>query len=501
MNASRQILPIIFIFSLATFASSLLVLLDGLQGGIFGLFATVCLVVSFQYPRLGLWLFLIYLPFGGTITYAVGNIFSSANGKIAFTSGYPLFHLAKDIFYLPALIAILIYTQVFQKFYFIAKPLFVSIFVLFGACLLTFLARDLSQYLQNLQGGTLLAVAIGLKSLVGYIPLLLCGYYVIRDRKDLSILIRLLVILTIVCCVCCCIQYFLLVRGICPSNATLPEPAVDKATLLARCFVGGSLLYNPELGLIRLPGTFVAPWQWAWFLIANSFFVYGAIVSDSSRFWRWIGWIAVGMLIITIIITGQRVSLVGVPLVFLILFLFNKASKKEILIKLTIIILLVILAINTIDIVGIQYYDLIDRWNYSRPDLFILNQFEWVFQKGNIWLGHGLGGATNSARRLGEIVLIETFYAKLFYEIGILGVTAFLCVVSSLSWLTFRVYRSLQKSFLRRLALCLWIFILFMSYNTYYYPLSVDPVGVYYWFIGGVLLKLPEIDKEFSREG
>ncbi|NJR76621.1 MAG: hypothetical protein HC773_29865, partial [Scytonema sp. CRU_2_7] len=40
------------------------------------------------------------------------------------------------------------------------------------------------------------------------------------------------------------------------------------------------------------------------------------------------------------------------------------------------------------------------------------------------------------------------------------------------------------------------VFILFISYNTYYYPLDVDPVAVYYWFFAGVLLKLPEIDKQ-----
>lgn len=501
MNASKQILLIILIFSLATFASSLLVLIDGLQGGIFGIFATVCLVMAYRYPRLGLWLFLIYLPFGGTITYAFGNIFSSTDGRIAFTSGYPLFHLAKDFLYFPALISIFVRTQIFQKLQLIAKPLILSIYGLLGACLLTFLALNLPQQLQHPESIILLAGAIGLKAIVGYVPLLLCGYYLIRNQKDLWFLSRLFVILTIICCGFCFIQYFVLVRGICPGNTNLPEIAVDKASLLARCFVGGSLLYNPELGLIRLPGTFVAPWQWAWFLIANSFFVYSAVISDPSRFWRWISWIAVEMLVVTIIITGQRVSLVGVPFVFLILFLFNKASKKEILIKLIIITLLVILAINTINIVRVQYYDLIDRWNYSRPDLFILGQFEWVFQKGNSWLGHGLGGATNSARRLGDVVLIETFYAKLFYEIGLLGVIAFLFVVSSLSWHTFRVYRSLKKPSVRRLALCLWIFILFMSYNTYYYPLSVDPVAVYYWFIGGVLLKLPEVDKEFSSEG
>ncbi|MEO0844616.1 MAG: hypothetical protein AAF063_38015, partial [Cyanobacteria bacterium J06643_5] len=37
---------------------------------------------------------------------------------------------------------------------------------------------------------------------------------------------------------------------------------------------------------------------------------------------------------------------------------------------------------------------------------------------------------------------------------------------------------------------------LFISYNTYYYPLDVDPVAVYYWFFAGVLFKIPEIDKQ-----
>jgi hypothetical protein len=37
---------------------------------------------------------------------------------------------------------------------------------------------------------------------------------------------------------------------------------------------------------------------------------------------------------------------------------------------------------------------------------------------------------------------------------------------------------------------------LLISYNTYYYPLDVDPVAVYYWFAAGMILKLPELDRE-----
>jgi hypothetical protein len=46
----------------------------------------------------------------------------------------------------------------------------------------------------------------------------------------------------------------------------------------------------------------------------------------------------------------------------------------------------------------------------------------------------------------------------------------------------------------------LWTFILFISYNTYYYPLDVDPVAVYYWFVAGMILKLPILDQEKDED-
>ena len=84
----------------------------------------------------------------------------------------------------------------------------------------------------------------------------------------------------------------------------------------------------------------------------------------------------------------------------------------------------------------------------------------------------------------------------MIYEIGILGYIAFLSVVTTLTIITFKAYRSLKNPALRGLGLCLWIFILLISYNPYYYPLAVDPVAVYYWFIAGILLKLPVLERE-----
>jgi O-antigen ligase len=106
-----------------------------------------------------------------------------------------------------------------------------------------------------------------------------------------------------------------------------------------------------------------------------------------------------------------------------------------------------------------------------------------------------LGRATNAARALGETKLIETYYPKLLHEIGILGMLGFLGLVTTLTFICFRTYRRIKNRNFRSYAAAMWVFILFISYNTYYYPLDVDPVAVYYWFAAGILLKLPEIDK------
>jgi hypothetical protein len=37
---------------------------------------------------------------------------------------------------------------------------------------------------------------------------------------------------------------------------------------------------------------------------------------------------------------------------------------------------------------------------------------------------------------------------------------------------------------------------LFISYFPYYYPLDVDPVNVYYWLAAGIVLKLPDLDRQ-----
>jgi hypothetical protein len=148
------------------------------------------------------------------------------------------------------------------------------------------------------------------------------------------------------------------------------------------------------------------------------------------------------------------------------------------------------------DVVAERTASFTDRWAASPPQQFIVDQFEENWHSVKSPIGSGLGRATNSARAMGETKLVETYYPKVLFEVGIVGMLAFLAFVTNLTIVAFKTHRSIKDRNLRSYGASIWVFILFISYNTYYYPLDVDPVAVYYWFFAGILFKLPVIDKQ-----
>ncbi|GFE69534.1 hypothetical protein [Chroococcus sp. FPU101] len=508
MNLEKNLLPIAVTTVATLFLCVVLALLFDVKAALLGLFLVPGGVVAFLNPRLGLLALLIYLPFSSTIAFSTFKVFTVVGNLIKYSKSYPLFKVAKDAFYFPALLKIILSGDAWPKLRAKTKPLVIAIIVLVAVCLLTF-------FFVNLPNNILSKGLIGIKILLGYIPLILCGYYLIQQTKDVAIITRLLVVLIIICCSLCLIQYFLLTQGICPDNIVLNKlPSVvdlsqtkfypditDKATLKANCLVGGSNLYNPKLNLIRLSGTFSDPWQWGWFLISSAFISYAASFSDPSHRWKIISWISMAMVLSATLVSGQRIALILVPLIYIILLLVTEKRKQSLIIKLAIIAIFVFILVTQVGIVEQRVDNLVDRWMYSPPQEFIARQFSWLSSRLSLF-GEGLGSATSGARRLTEegTLLIETYYVKLLYEIGVLGFIAFMTVVSMITWLTFKAYRSLKTPALRHWAICLWLFILFISFNPYYYPLSVEPVSIYYWLFAGMLLKLPELEQNINSE-
>ncbi|MCU0523300.1 MAG: hormogonium polysaccharide biosynthesis protein HpsL [Elainella sp. Prado103] len=476
-------------FTVGTFFFAVLVggvigLIGGLKAGVGTIAALLFLPLSYKYPRTALWAFFIYLPFGGTITYMIGNS--------------PLLQLAKDGLYLPALFGLYQQCRRERQSMFIPKQLLTPLIILILCCLLTFFSANVYQQFFGADGEKPIAMGIlGFKVLIGYAPLIPCAYYLIRHKKDTFFLMRLSSLLIVICCGLAMVQYLMLLTGKCAGTRFEEGADLFKASLEARCFVGGALLYSPQQGVIRLPGTFVAPWQWGWFLISSTFFGFASAFSDPKFHGRILGLAAMGLTFVLAVVSGQRIALALVPTVIgLLLLLTGQVAnlKRFIPIGVALGLALSIAALKNPATVQERINSFIVRWQASPPDAFIRGQFFWAMKEGG-FLGAGLGRATNSARALGRTELVETYYPKLLYEMGPLGALAFFAVVTTLTIVTFKVYRSLRDRNFRGYGAALWVFVLFISYNTYYYPLDVDPVAVYYWFFAGVILKLPEVER------
>lgn len=468
----------------AVLVGLLLALLVEPKIGVGALVAVLCLALSFKYPRQAIFAFIIYLPFSGTVTYGLG--------------GSGILQLAKDAIYIPALMGVVQFCRKHQQPFIVPPALKLPLGILLTLVSMTFLFVNVPQQLAAEGEYPVLIGVLGLKILLGYLPLIACIYYLIRSREDLDFLLRIQVVLILVCCGLGLVQFLMLKTGICQGTVGTGED-LFKASLDARCFVGGSLLYSPSQGQIRLPGTFVAPWQWGWFLISSGFFCFGTTFSDRNPFWRMVGLIALVSVCIMAVLSGQRIALALVPVtVVALLFLTGQIAnlKRFIPIGIGLGIILSVLMVQNPALISQRWDSFQSRWEASPPQKFIREQFEWAIDKQEGILGRGLGRATNSARMFGQVQLVETYHPKILFEIGPLGLIATLALYTVLVVVTFRAYRSVKDPNLRGYAASMWVFVLFISYFPYYYPLDVDPVNVYYWLAAGIVLKLPAIDRQ-----
>ncbi|WP_414574821.1 hormogonium polysaccharide biosynthesis protein HpsL [Anabaena sp. CCY 9402-a] len=494
-QARKELISLLTTVSFVSlFVGILLFLTVGIKAAVPTVLGIIVMSISYKYPRLALFAFLVYVPFGGTITYYIGNS--------------PILQLAKDSFYLPALIAIWQTCRKQKLPLILPSAIRTPLFILFGLCMLTLLFINGGQQLNPpsvgpFQGATseipIGMGILGLKVFLGYVPLIGCAYYLIRDKQDFLFLSRLQVSAILICGALGIIQYGLLYTGICEGTRNASGADLFKATLDARCYFGGSLVYSPSQGIIRLPGTFVAPWQWAWFLISSTFLAFAAAFSDPSFIWRAISLGSLATVFINAVVSGQRIALALVPTCFMLLLILTGQIanlKRFIPIGIGLAAILGIAMVTNPAVVQERVDSLSGRWDASPPEEFIVQQFEENWKTVETPIGSGLGRATNSARSLGGTKLVETYYPKVLYEVGIVGLLGFVALVTTLTVTAFKTYRSIKNRSFRTYAAAIWVFILFISYNTYYYPLDVDPVAVYYWFFAGVLFKLPILDKQ-----
>jgi hypothetical protein len=347
---------------------------------------------------------------------------------------------------------------------------------------------------------TFLQGVLGFKVLLGYVPLIFCTYYLIKDKPTLLFFSRLLVTLAIICCVLGLMQYWMLKTGRCAGTRGYLGDSLFKATLEARCLVGGGLVYSPEVNMIRLPGTFVSPWHWAWFLVSSAVICYASAFSEISQKWRLAALVGLTLVLINAVVSGQRLAFFAVPMIVGLMTILTGqiANLKRFLPIIFSVALLLAVGFSFLnpDFVQQRYDSAIARWQNSPPTAFIQEQLDFAIRNQGGILGRGLGVATSSARFFGDISFVETFHSKVLFELGYIGFALYMIFITHLVYLAFRTYLSLKDSTLRGFAGSYWVLLPFVAYLPYWYALDTDPVGVYYWIFAGVIFKLPVIEKQ-----
>ncbi|MHC5725816.1 MAG: hypothetical protein ACYTXY_17105, partial [Nostoc sp.] len=178
------------------FVGILLFFLAGIKAAVPGVLGIIIMSVSYKYPRQALYAFIIYVPIGGTITYYLGNS--------------PILQLAKDAFYVPALIGLWQTCRKQGLPLIIPQGIKIPLYIVLGCSLLTLLFINGGQQFNPPISGLLekappefpLGMGIlGLKVFLGYVPLIGCAYYLIRDKRDFLFLSRLQIALILICCV------------------------------------------------------------------------------------------------------------------------------------------------------------------------------------------------------------------------------------------------------------------------------------------------------------
>ncbi|MEM9164032.1 MAG: hypothetical protein AAGC54_13310, partial [Cyanobacteria bacterium P01_F01_bin.4] len=236
-----------------------------------------------------------------------------------------------------------------------------------------------------------------------------------------------------------------------------------------------------------------------WFLISSAFFSFGTTFNDRSPFWRLMGIISMVAVVIMAVVSGQRIALFLVPIAVLVLSILTGQIanlKRFVPIGVVLGLILVFLMIRNPEVVQARVDSLQARWNASPPHEFVVQQFTEVAAEQKGLLGRGVARGTNAARVFGPVRLIETYHPKLLYELGPLGLIAVVALYATLTVSTFKAYRATKDKNLRGYAASMWVFVMFISFFPYYYPLDVDPVAVYYWLAAGITLRIPQLDKQ-----
>ena len=439
---------------------------------------------------LGLLSIAAFLTRWQTLLYGLVAFTPFAGMLILWSKQDPLFLLAKDILYvLPVLLAVfLLRPQVLQR-----APIAPWL-------TLTLLLLALVVLLQCLNPGVInLSMAlIGMKVWLLYIPLAYVVAGAMETRRDVVLLLRVIVAVAPIPCIIGLLQWGL------SENIGYREVMTDFYGDAARGATQNFTQFDLGGNLRRIPATFSN---------APGYFVYTLVVVaaalalqalDPKRAWRIFARMVVILAFFAAFLSGMRAAFVFMPLLILIYSLLSGRLGGAV----GGVLLVGALTGGFIYITGFNADEMVTGVSehtarYESSD-FAWTQFSYALE----WspLGHGTGTNTVSARygadaapQTGPDASLGSFevqWAKVVHELGLFGLVPFVMIVGGLTWRAVGGTVRMRDYDLRRAhgALGAFLLIIFI-YFFKAWVIDVDPGNVFFWIFVGLLYRLAALDR------
>jgi len=341
----------------------------------------------------------------------------------------------------------------------------------------------------------LLSGLIGAKVWLLYLPLYVLTTALVASRRDLVFLLRFLVMLTAIPCAVGIVEYVL--AQFLGYRELMESVYGDVAMLATQGFVyfevGGGLL-------LRIPSTFSFVTQFFAYTLAMLVPCYALWRMDPSPRWRRLGKWMLGVAAVASFLSGARAAFLFVPMVLALTYALDRGFSGVVRAGPYVAgVVLGALAISRIAALDLFQHVSELFGGYARD-----TAYGGLAQAlASAPLGMGTGTNTGAARYAfsdpSKFVVLENYYAKAAYELGIPGLLIIWGLFGVLIWRGFQVRRRLRDSGLHACSAALLAFLITMALNSFKgWLVDLDPINVYFWVFSGVLAKLPFLD---SRPG